>query len=372
MISQRRLPVPARDKLAEETYARTKHGWQRSPLAMRAALVSALLVALPAGTAATASASQPLPEIRMHRQNHVPACVTPDRLMAFLATRNGQVEPRYRDIAKWYRHHGEAWRVRWDFAFFQMALETNFLTYRRGNGAAGDVNPRQNNFAGIGATGGGVSGDRFPDVGTGVLAQIQHLVAYSGETIERPVAPRTQLKQGDIVATMHNLRRPIRFSDLARRWAADRNYGASIATIANSFFRDFCSTSAPQPSERGNRAGWRASQLNSADGPAGPAKLRPTNSSDAVPVVDPASRARAQRVARTVWRRGEEDQGAKPPEPKLAVRPEMLANGEETPRGLLAGLQGLARTMLSAVGTLPAVPPQPQIVMRAPKIASRN
>lgn len=320
----------------------------------------------------TTTAVDAAPAIRMHAQNRVPVCATPDRLMTFLADRNEGLNPRYRDIAKWYKHYGEAWGVRWDYAFFQMVLETNYLKYRRGDGRRGDVREHQNNFAGIGATGGGVPGDRFPDVGTGVLAQIQHLVAYSGETIERPVAPRTQLKQGDIVATMRNLRRPIRFSDLARRWAADRNYGASIATIANSYFRDFCSTSAPQPVERSNRAGWRASQLNSADGPAGPAKLRPNNSSDAVPVVDPASRARAQRVARTVWRRGEEDQGAKPPEPKLAVRPEMLANGEETPRGLLAGLQGLARTMLSAVGTLPAVPPQPQIVMRAPKIASRN
>ncbi len=100
--------------------------------------------------------------------------------MAFLKMRNGQLAPRYRDIAKWYQHHGEAWRVRWDYAFFQMALETNFLTYRRGNGEPGDVQPAQNNFAGIGATGGGVTGDRFPDVSTGVLAQIQHLVAYSG------------------------------------------------------------------------------------------------------------------------------------------------------------------------------------------------
>ena len=50
-----------------------------------------------------------------------------------------------------------------------MAIETNFLTYKRPNGDWGDVDPKQNNFAGIGTTGGGVPGDRFPDVKTGVV-----------------------------------------------------------------------------------------------------------------------------------------------------------------------------------------------------------
>ena len=103
--------------------------------------------------------------------------------MAFLAERNAHLDPRFRNIAYWYKHFGEAWRVRWDYAFFQMAIETNFLSYRRGDGRRGDVGETQNNFAGIGATGGGVRGERFADVPTGVHAQIQHLVAYSGERL---------------------------------------------------------------------------------------------------------------------------------------------------------------------------------------------
>ena len=35
------------------------------------------------------------------------------------------------------------------------------------------------NFAGIGTTGGGVPGNSYPDVRTGVRAQIQHLKAYA-------------------------------------------------------------------------------------------------------------------------------------------------------------------------------------------------
>jgi hypothetical protein len=198
------------------------------------------VIALPLGAAATRAAPANLPEIRMTGENRVPRCVTPDRLMAFLKTRNSRPDPRFRDIAHWYKHWGEAWKVRWDYAFFQMAIETNFLTYRQPNGRMGDVDPRQNNFAGIGTTGGGVPGDRFPDVKTGVLAQIQHLVAYSGERLANPVAPRTQLKQEDIVALSLRLNRPVKFSDLSGRWAVDRKYGSSIAWVAGQFRDKFC------------------------------------------------------------------------------------------------------------------------------------
>ena len=143
---------------------------------------------------ATATAQSPvavqaagLPSIRTSETSTVPACVTPARLMAFLAARNETLDPRYADIAKLYKQHGERYRVRWDYAFFQMVVETNALKFRRGDGNPGDVKPKQNNFAGLGTTGGGVPGDSYPDVSTGVLAQIQHLVAYSGEKVDRPV-----------------------------------------------------------------------------------------------------------------------------------------------------------------------------------------
>ena len=61
----------------------------------------------------------------------MPRCVTPKRLMAFIKTRNSNLDPRFADIATAYKRHGEIWRVRWDYAFFQMAVETNFLTYRK-------------------------------------------------------------------------------------------------------------------------------------------------------------------------------------------------------------------------------------------------
>ncbi len=186
------------------------------------------------------ASAQAIPEIRMHENNRVPACVTPARLMRYLATRNHDLLPQFRDIARLYKRHGEALRIRWDYAFFQMLIETNFLTYKTGGGKWGDVNPKQNNFAGIGTTGGGVPGDSFPDVSTGVLGQMQHLVAYSGEMVDNPVAKRTREKQDDIVSLSRSLKRPVTFRDLARRWAVDRKYAQSIEAIAERYRAAHC------------------------------------------------------------------------------------------------------------------------------------
>lgn len=188
---------------------------------------------------ATQAVAQMLPEIRINERNRVPACATPARLMSFLGERNPQLPPQFRNIAAFYKEHGERHRVRWDYAFFQMLLETNYLLFRTASGR-GDVSPRQNNFAGIGTTGGGVPGDSFPDVSTGVLAQIQHLIAYSGEPVPNPVAKRTREKQDDIIALSRRLGRPVTFRDLAGRWAADRRYASSITAVADLFRRKYC------------------------------------------------------------------------------------------------------------------------------------
>jgi hypothetical protein len=214
------------------------------------AIASFCAAAILLSLAGPAMATSDAPAIRTSLDNRVPACVTPDRLNAFLAdeikSRGYALAPRFRDIAHWYRIHGERHRVRWDYAFFQMALETNFLSFRRGDGKPGDVVPRQNNFAGLGTTGGGVRGDSYPDIATGVLAQIQHLVVYSGERLANPVGHRTRLKQEVILKSVQTItrRRPMTFADLARRWAADRHYGRSINRLAKLFYSGYCNAPA--------------------------------------------------------------------------------------------------------------------------------
>ena len=202
------------------------------------------LAALLAVTGADAA-----PPIRSSETNRVPACVTPDRLMAFVADRNPTLDRRYAGLAEYYKRYGEAWQVRWDYAFYQMILETNYLSYRKGNGRRSDVWEDQNNFAGIGATGRGARGERFQDIETGVHAQIQHLVAYSGQHVEDPVARRTRENQDDIIAQSLRVRHPMTFGDLARRWATDRTYGKSIDIVAGLFLAKYCAEPAAQAAD---------------------------------------------------------------------------------------------------------------------------
>ena len=108
-----------------------------------------------------------LPEIKVSATNPVPACATPGRMMDFLKSRNPELDPRYESIATEYMRLGEELGVRWDYAFYQMIIETGSLSYRNGN-RTGDVKPAQNNFAGLGATGGGEPGESFKDIATGV------------------------------------------------------------------------------------------------------------------------------------------------------------------------------------------------------------
>ncbi len=63
--------------------------------------------------------------------------------------------------------------VRPEVAFVQTMKETGWLQY------GGDASIEQFNFAGLGTTGGGVAGNSYPDVRTGIRAQIQHLKAYA-------------------------------------------------------------------------------------------------------------------------------------------------------------------------------------------------
>ena len=72
-----------------------------------------------------------------------------------------------------YYEEAAAEGVRPEVAFVQTMKETGFLQY------GGDASIEQFNFAGLGTTGGGVPGNSYPDVQTGIRAQIQHLKAYA-------------------------------------------------------------------------------------------------------------------------------------------------------------------------------------------------
>ncbi|WHY00049.1 SPOR domain-containing protein [Neobacillus sp. DY30] len=76
-------------------------------------------------------------------------------------------------LGEYYKSFGEYYGIRGDVAFAQAMQETGYFRF------TGDVRSSQNNFAGIGATGGAVRGASFSTPEEGVLAHLQHLYAYA-------------------------------------------------------------------------------------------------------------------------------------------------------------------------------------------------
>ncbi len=203
----------------------------------------ACTVAAIAGTTLPAAATE-LPAIRTDTRNAVPACATPGRLMAFLDARNGKLDARFERIADAYMRHGEDLGLRWDIAFFQMLLETGNLTFH------GDVDIKQNNFAGLGATGGGNSGESFKDVSTGARAHLEHILMYSGAKVDNPVAERTRKVQewGVLTGWQKTIKGPMTYQHLARQWAPrNKKYAHDIETVADSFYEGPCKQADPHP-----------------------------------------------------------------------------------------------------------------------------
>jgi hypothetical protein len=216
-----------------------------------------------------------LPAIKSGPNNPVPACATPGRMMEYLKSRNAELDPRYAAVATEYMRLGEQLGVRWDYAFYQMIIETGSLSYRRGN-RSGDVRPSQNNFAGLGATGNGEHGETFKDIATGVRAHLEHLLLYAGEHLANPVADRTRkVQEWAVLADWQaGFKRPITFSDLAGKWAPGTGgYRKMLEGVAERF-QEFCTKSDPHPEmlqeARGIKAGPAGVKTAEADKPERP------------------------------------------------------------------------------------------------------
>jgi hypothetical protein len=138
----------------------------------------------------------------------------------FLA-RNGC--PEYADL---YRQAGEEFGVRWDVAIFQSILETGWFKF--GN----DVKREQNNFAGIGAKGGGDPGESFPSPIVGIRAQLQNLALRSDVKIEKDtILSKYVLKNYDTIAGRHSKN----WEDLSGTWATDTGYHLKIYAVMKLF-----------------------------------------------------------------------------------------------------------------------------------------
>lgn len=144
--------------------------------------------------------------------------LTAEDLTAYVKKYNPDLNP---EIAKAFIEIGKKYGMRGDIVFCQSIHETNYFKF------TGDVKPEQNNFAGIGATGGGNPGNSFATIEEGVTAQMQHLLAYAstdpipkGEVL---VDPRFELIKVRGTAPY--------WEDLGGKWAApgyDRNVYSSF------------------------------------------------------------------------------------------------------------------------------------------------
>ena len=83
--------------------------------------------------------------------------------------------PTLEKFCQIYVEEANAEGINGAIAFTQAMKETAWLKF------GGDVKIEQNNFAGLGTTGGGVAGASFATVREGIRAQIQHLKAYGSK-----------------------------------------------------------------------------------------------------------------------------------------------------------------------------------------------
>ena len=127
------------------------------------------------------------------------------------------------EIVAYYYEEGKREGIRPDVAFAQALKETGFFRY------GGDVIPEQNNYCGLGTTGGGVKGEFFATPQLGVRAHIQHLLAYS--STRRPTLPIVDPRYG-IVRQAYGSRTLGKWQDLNGRWAVPgRYYGQEILSM---------------------------------------------------------------------------------------------------------------------------------------------
>jgi hypothetical protein len=132
-----------------------------------------------------------------------------------------KINPNAPLLGSFYKSFGEYYGIRGDVAFAQAMLETDYFRF------TGDVRNGQNNFAGIGAVGGGVRGASFKTPQDGVLAQLQHLYAYATNA---PLPNRYPL----VDPRFHLVNRgsATTWTALNGKWAVPgTSYGQSILTL---------------------------------------------------------------------------------------------------------------------------------------------
>jgi N-acetylmuramoyl-L-alanine amidase len=139
------------------------------------------------------------------------------------------VKPNYASLAMIYVIEGITQGVRGDIAFCQSLVETGWFWK---NDTHFDVDPAQNNFGGLGATGGGVPGDSYPTPTIGIRSQLQSLALRCDVKIPiNDVLGAYDRKVYDILTNYHHKY----WRELAGTWAADKTYWTQIKSMMANF-----------------------------------------------------------------------------------------------------------------------------------------
>ena len=152
---------------------------------------------------------------------------TQEQMVQFIRLRNPnpKINCSIEDLVRYYYEEGAVENIRADIAICQAIKETGTWNY------GGDVTPDQNNFCGLGTTGGGVKGGYFATPQIGARAHIQHLLVY---TSTRPtklenVDPRYDHivnNRRDVFGNVHT------WVGLNGIWASPgHNYGQDILSL---------------------------------------------------------------------------------------------------------------------------------------------
>ena len=152
---------------------------------------------------------------------------TQEQMVKFIRLKNPnpKINCSVEDLVRYYYEEGAIENIRADIALCQAIKETGTWNY------GGDVTPDQNNFCGLGTTGGGVKGGYFPTPQIGARAHIQHLLVY---TSTRPtkmtnVDPRYEHivnNRRDVYGNVHT------WVGLNGIWASPgHNYGQDILSL---------------------------------------------------------------------------------------------------------------------------------------------
>ena len=154
-----------------------------------------------------------------------PPLATKEQCIKYLLRQNPlpliTVTPK--ELVDYYYTEGTLEGIRPDVAFAQALHETGNFRY------GGDVIPLQNNYCGLGTTGGGVKGGWFPSTEIGVRAQIQHLLAYA--STRPPLMPVVDPRY-ELLKRSSNFGQAVTWTDLNGKWAVPgRYYGQMILKI---------------------------------------------------------------------------------------------------------------------------------------------